>query len=194
MAPRAFTTTLALWMALGAAACSDDGGEEVAPGRGVGEPQRAQVTEPVSGQVGARPHGPGVAMTTQRRVGGEHVQLEATPASPITVTETQEVAAETQRVRDPSAELRRMMGDPSACLTEADRHIGRDVSFQVEVDTVRSGIVVGARATAPGVSEEAIECVRRRASALRFEPFEDRGRTIQTALILRLTPTEPPPQ
>jgi hypothetical protein len=112
-------------------------------------------------------------------------------ASPVTVTERRETENEDRPVRDPSAELRDAIGDPTSCLTEEDRRIGRDISFQVEVDALSSGMVVHARVEAPGVSDEAVECVRRRADRVRFDPFEEHGRTVQTALILRLTPQAP---
>jgi hypothetical protein len=148
----------------------------------------------MSGEVGPRPS------TRDPRPGGDsreaagrfqpphdHVALTPVEPTPITIQETREGEGDTVRVRDPSAELRRAMGDPSPCLTEADRALGRDISFQIEVDVLRSGMVANARTTAPGVSDETVECVRRAAESVRFEPFEDGGRMVQTALILRLT-------
>jgi len=121
----------------------------------------------------------------------ERVVLEAVPPEPIVVQQTIEEAGETVIVRDPSAELREALGDPVGCLGDADRRLGRDIAFQVEVDVLRSGMIVDARTTAPGVSDEAIECVRRRALGARFDPFES-ARAVQTALILRQGPTKQP--
>lgn len=134
---------------------------------------------------GPRSHEPGARPS-------DRVLLEAPPpAAPIVVTERQErPGTEVVRARDYSAELRALVGDPSPCLSEDDRALGRSISFQIEVDVQSSGRVVGARVTGPGVSGEALGCISAAVREGRFEAFSDGTRRVQTPVVLRLSATD----
>jgi len=83
-----------------------------------------------------------------------------------------------------------MLGDPSPCLGAADRELGRDLAFQVEVDVQSSGRVVDARVSSPDVSPAAVACLKDAALRARFEEFTDGTRHVQTAVVLQLRAPE----
>lgn len=170
-------------LVLGAGCDDTEADARLAAARGADE-GRSRIPEP--------PTEPPVALP---EVAGPRLDPPASPAPPaqrlrvpVEVSGDDDPSGpQGERERDLSDELRRLVGDPSPCIGEADLR-GR-VTFSITAHVSTTGLVTRASVSAAGVPERVTECVRARVESSRFAadvPGAPRAVTASVAV-------EPPP-
>ena len=161
-------------------ACGDD--SEPNPGRGYrGATPGATVEDPASPSTGTQPSP--VATRPGGRPGAKRPPVVPVTPPPTDVLPTKhDEREEPAPQRDYPAELRRAVGDVTACIPRGTPATARR-SFRLQAVVTTNGVVTRAYVTAPGLPAEAAECVRRRVEAARFPaPIPDAPRTITASV------------
>jgi hypothetical protein len=157
-------------------ACSDEG-RSVAPRglRGAGAPAASAAPQVAPGPRAAEDH----AAPRWDRAAERAPESSVAPA-PSNVAPVADEASAPER--DLDAELRQGLGDPLGCLSNVAALPSRiRMTFSAVVSL--SGRVTRVEVTAPGLPDADLDCLRRRALAVRFrEPVEEAPRAASATL------------
>lgn len=147
---------------------STEPGVETAPETAVAGYQPYQEGDPfVGSQGGLRVTGPAGA------------SAEPTPPEP---------AAAPAPERDLAGEVKRAFGDPSACVARSSE-VPESVTVTISVRLTAFGSVSSASVAAPGLSAEAIDCLRRQAEGLRVAaPVSGAPKSVSTSVTMGRAP------
>ncbi len=193
-------------LALALAAGCSEGERAPREGRGFARGAEAAAPTPSAAPSGAAPSAPDpFAPPRDPFAGGRAAYRPPTPASATSPGAYASASAEAPAApaspegpgalrsaanrRDPEAELRARLGDPSSCLS-APASLDDRVSISVSAVVSASGRVTRAEVSGRGLPEADIACVRRRAEAVLLAPLGDAPATVRTTF--ELTRRAPP--
>jgi hypothetical protein len=127
---------------------------------------------------------PNVAKVTEEDGEKQRLMREMLAGGPET---EKEKSGEVEEKRDLEAELRRLVGNPAACMKPRTEKEGPEsIRVSVEAAVTENGVVTRSYATSPDLSAEELECIDRRVSGSRFRaPVEEAPRTVRSVVEIR---------
>ncbi len=139
-------------------------GSDETPGSGVAAQKRAETAE----------------QAEKRR----ELAQKALAAGPL---EQKMPESEGEKERDLEGELKRLVGNPSACLKTRSQSEGpKTIYISVRATVMATGSISRAEVSSSSLDEEERKCIDRRVTASRFAgPVEEAPRTVQTTIEIR---------
>jgi hypothetical protein len=179
---RRFAATLECLIALGLAACGSDKAPQPTSERPRGRLQAPPESQPAP----AAPAQPGNAPAPAAE--------EAPVAAPEPAAAAEAEAKEEKKQRDYAAELLAALGTPADCLHERSGEAApSELKIDIQAYLLDSGFVSRAYARSPLLDEGELQCLSKRAGALRLTaPIEDAPRAVSATLTLQLKAADKP--